>query len=552
MFKINADLSIEITRGDAVDFIVTAKENEENYVFKIGDVVRFKVFEKKGCDCVVLQKDFGVESDTEEVTIVLDEADTKIGQLINKPKDYWYEVELNPDTLPTTIIGYDEDGAKIFKLYPEGRDLGSDPITPDDIPFVDKELDITSHNPVENQAIAKQFAVVDESVNQNAANIQAHTAEINNIKNVNTTQANSINNNATAIKNHANNKENPHGVTAAQVGAVPTSRTVNGKPLTGNITLSASDVGARPNTWMPTAEQVGAAPKSHATNKNNPHDVTAAQVGAMPTTGGTMTGMAQFKPENGTSVITVETYRNLPSSNPTASYKTRNVIASNGAAMQFFKGSVGTDPSTEVNRLTLTETDTQLMKPLTISSGGTGRDLSAAPAGAVFRNASDGTGMYYTPTASGAMFATAENGTPKFGTLPVAQGGTGATKPADAITNLGINDYVVAQGKSEGWTYRKWNSGVAECWTLAKETTPTANGINSCTVPLPFEFYNQNYYANVSCYKTAAQNYAHDFLVSSSSNGDGRTATSLTFKYNYSSDTFYSVGFNVHVIGRWK
>lgn len=513
MFKINADLSIEITRGDAVDFIVTAKENEENYVFKIGDVVRFKVFEKKGCDCVVLQKDFGVESDTEEVTIVLDEADTKIGQLINKPKDYWYEVELNPDTLPTTIIGYDEDGAKIFKLYPEGRDLGSDPITPDDIPFVDKELDITSHNPVENQAIAKQFAAVEESVNQNAANIQAHTEEINNIKNVNATQANSINNNETAIQTHANNKENPHGVTATQVGAVPTSRTVNGKPLTGNITLSASDVGARSNTWMPTAEQVGAAPKSHATNKNNPHGVTAAQVGArpntwmptaeevgaMPTTGGTMTGMAQFKPENGTSVITVETYRNLPSSNPTASYKTRNVIASSGAAMQFFKGAVGEEPSTEVNRLTLTETDTQLMKPLTISSGG-----------------------------------------------------TGAKNAADAVTNLGINDYVVAQGKSEGWTYRKWNSGVAECWTLAKETTPTANGINSCTVPLPFEFYNQNYYANVSGYKTAAQNYAHDFLVSSSSNGDGRTATSLTFKYNYSSDTFYSVGFNVHVIGRWK
>jgi hypothetical protein len=136
--------------------------------------------------------------------------------------------------------------------------------------------------------------------------------------------------------------------------------------------------------------------------------------------------------------------------------------------------------------------------------------------------------------------------------LTVSSGGTGAKNAADAVTNLGINDYVVAQGKSEGWTYRKWNSGVAECWTLAKETTPTVNGINSCTVPLPFEFYNQHYYANVSGYKTAAQNYAHDFLVSSSSNGDGRTATSLTFKYNYSNDAFYSVGFNVHVIGRWK
>ena len=36
--------------------------------------------------------------------------------------------------------------------------------------------------------------------------------------------------------------------TASEVGAVPTTRTVNGKALSGNITLSASDVGALPST----------------------------------------------------------------------------------------------------------------------------------------------------------------------------------------------------------------------------------------------------------------------------------------------------------------
>ena len=36
--------------------------------------------------------------------------------------------------------------------------------------------------------------------------------------------------------------------TASEVGAVPTTRTVNGKALSGNIALSASDVGALPNT----------------------------------------------------------------------------------------------------------------------------------------------------------------------------------------------------------------------------------------------------------------------------------------------------------------
>lgn len=65
-----------------------------------------------------------------------------------------------------------------------------------------------------------------------------------------------------SLISHIANKSNPHGVTASQVGAVPTTRTVNSKALSGNITLTASDVGARPASWMPTAAQVGAATPS--------------------------------------------------------------------------------------------------------------------------------------------------------------------------------------------------------------------------------------------------------------------------------------------------
>ena len=50
----------------------------------------------------------------------------------------------------------------------------------------------------------------------------------------------------TALTSHTSNKANPHGVTAAQVGAVPTSRTVNGKALSANISLTAANVGADP------------------------------------------------------------------------------------------------------------------------------------------------------------------------------------------------------------------------------------------------------------------------------------------------------------------
>lgn len=53
---------------------------------------------------------------------------------------------------------------------------------------------------------------------------------------------------------------------ASDVGAVPTSRTVNGKALSRNISLTASDVGARANTWTPTASEVGAVPTSRTVN----------------------------------------------------------------------------------------------------------------------------------------------------------------------------------------------------------------------------------------------------------------------------------------------
>lgn len=49
------------------------------------------------------------------------------------------------------------------------------------------------------------------------------------------------------INAHANQTGNAHGLTCAQLGAVPTSRTVNGKPLSANVSLTASDVGAAPS-----------------------------------------------------------------------------------------------------------------------------------------------------------------------------------------------------------------------------------------------------------------------------------------------------------------
>jgi hypothetical protein len=123
MFKID-DTTIRITRGDIATIEVSANgEGNTAYEFKVGDVVRFKVFKSKDCGCIELQKDVVVEAETTEVEINLTQDDTKIGGLISKPVTYWYEIELNPETKPQTIIGYDDvEGAKLFVLYPEGSD----------------------------------------------------------------------------------------------------------------------------------------------------------------------------------------------------------------------------------------------------------------------------------------------------------------------------------------------------------------------------------------------------------------------------------------------
>ena len=123
MFVINEDKSMSITRGDVAVFDVEAMVNGEVQTFRAGEVVRFKVFEKKNCENVVLTKDVKVTEDTQSVEITLTGEETKIGEVISKPVDYWYEVELNPDTHPQTIIGYDEDGAKVFKVFPEGAEV---------------------------------------------------------------------------------------------------------------------------------------------------------------------------------------------------------------------------------------------------------------------------------------------------------------------------------------------------------------------------------------------------------------------------------------------
>lgn len=166
MFTIDNDMTINVTRGDCGTFDVSATIDGAIYFFEPGDILRLKVFEKKNCENVVLKKDFGVEVITDTVTLSLTAQDTKIGEIINKPINYWYEIELNPETNPQTIVSYDDDGPKLFSLHPEGNE--TEEIYPEEteIGAFDYELDLTSNKALPNWVIAQEFFALQSKVKQ--------------------------------------------------------------------------------------------------------------------------------------------------------------------------------------------------------------------------------------------------------------------------------------------------------------------------------------------------------------------------------------------------
>ena len=122
MFQIDSDLTIHLTRGDRATLQAGARDlsEEGRYTFRSGDVVRLTVCEKKDYSKVCFTCEVSPEVGAQVANLVIEPDMTRFGPIIHKPTDFYYEIELNPDTDPHTIIGHDKTGPKIFKLYPEG------------------------------------------------------------------------------------------------------------------------------------------------------------------------------------------------------------------------------------------------------------------------------------------------------------------------------------------------------------------------------------------------------------------------------------------------
>lgn len=111
-----------------------------------------------------------------------------------------------------------------------------------------------------------------------------------------------------------------------------------------------------------------------------------------------------------------------------------------------------------------------------------------------------------------------------------------------------IADFIIEQGTSGIWTYRKWNSGVAECWGVSAVSVTCTNeeGVyfsDSKSIALPSNLFNEDPIALAAC---------GDPWCWVSNVGASRSAVyfKVTRGNNYSNT--FSPGINLCVIGKWK
>lgn len=120
MLTIDTNKTISFNRGDKVEFTFNADDSDGNaYTFLTTDVITLNVIKpKKYTDGVVFTKDFEITVEGTNQTISLIATDTKaMCPMINEPLTLWYEIVLNDEE---TLVGYDDDGPKLMKIYPEG------------------------------------------------------------------------------------------------------------------------------------------------------------------------------------------------------------------------------------------------------------------------------------------------------------------------------------------------------------------------------------------------------------------------------------------------
>lgn len=118
------------------------------------------------------------------------------------------------------------------------------------------------------------------------------------------------------------------------------------------------------------------------------------------------------------------------------------------------------------------------------------------------------------------------------------------------ILNTIKTDYIVEEGTSGSWTYRKWNSGIAECWGVANLSTTISSTWGSAYLsPAQTTQYPSGLFIAVPCVQLTNASYYIAIPLGSTHTKDA-ISYQLFRGASVSSSQTYSV--QIYAKGKWK
>ena len=116
-----------------------------------------------------------------------------------------------------------------------------------------------------------------------------------------------------------------------------------------------------------------------------------------------------------------------------------------------------------------------------------------------------------------------------------------------------VPDFIIEQGNKDGWYYRKWNNGTAECWTTIiynTDVTQTYGQIfTSATTPLAKKDYPFSFTTIPTEHCTC--NTSSAGIMSFEANSTSTTSSYIVWRGNSNSDKS-NYRLSIYVIGKWK
>ena len=109
---------ISLSKGDrgVIQFDIT--QDGEPVILELSDKITMSIYSEENLDkepLQVLNAEINVDDNIAEIPII--ETSTDFVPEDNMPFNYWYQIEWNDNVM----IGYDKEGPKIFRVYPQGK-----------------------------------------------------------------------------------------------------------------------------------------------------------------------------------------------------------------------------------------------------------------------------------------------------------------------------------------------------------------------------------------------------------------------------------------------